>query len=214
MSISWGWLIRVLRTAEAIRVLEAGGYEAECAPLRRSVVEHVIRLHWSTTVDSRIFVEAVLNHRKHSLGKITRAAATGTPLPEGAADVIAALQSETDPDSEKISFKDMTSLMKDIPDFEILFKIWLAETQESHATLTSSASYVDFDPDEPAANLHMEPTPRSRFDAMLPSMVLLAAESFVELAVLTEEFKESLTAIRERITLLGAPKNNRPVARG
>lgn len=45
VGIAWGWLMRTLRTAEAIRLLEQRGFGVECAPLRRSVVEHVIRLH-------------------------------------------------------------------------------------------------------------------------------------------------------------------------
>lgn len=174
--------------------------------MRRSVVEHVIRLHWATTIDAGVFVEAALNHRNWSLGKVTRAGESGTPLPEGAAELIEALRSETDTEYEKISFMDLTSLMEAIPNYEVLFKIWLTETQESHATMTSSSAYVDFDHDEPSLHLHMEPESRNRFDALLPSLVLLATESYARLANLEDQLNERLGEIRERVTLLGRPK--------
>lgn len=207
IGIAWGWLMRVLRTAEATRILETDGYAVECAPMRRSLVEHVIRLHWATTVDTRTFVEAALNKRKHSLEYIKRAAKSGTPLSDGALNLVELLQSETDPENEKISFKDLTSLMKDVPDYQILYQIWLTETQESHATITSSASYVDFT-DEPATHLHMEPSPRNRFAAMLPSMVLLATESYAHLAGISVPMSEPLAIIRERVARLGSPIDN------
>jgi hypothetical protein len=210
VSIAWGWLMRTLRTAEAIRLVETRGYGVECAPLRRSVVEHVIRLHWATTVDTRRFVEAALNKRKHSLRNITLAAESGTPLPDHMLNVIELLKSEADPKSDNISFKDLKSLMNDVPDYQILFQIWLTDTQESHATLTSSEAYVDFDPDEPAAHLHIEPTPYNRFRAMLPSMVLLATESFAHLAGLAGQLKDPLDAMRDRVTRLGTAENQAP----
>ncbi|ERI35660.1 hypothetical protein M707_20615 [Arthrobacter sp. AK-YN10] len=211
VGIAWGWLMRTLRTAEAIRSLEHRGFGVECAPLRRSVVEHVIRLHWATTVDTRRFVEAALNKRKHSLGNITLAAEAGTPLPDGALDIIELLKSEADPGSDSVSFKDLKSLMNDIPDYQILFQIWLTDTQESHATLTSSEAYVEFDPDEPGLHLHMEPTPNDRFRAMLPSMVLLGTEAFVHLAGIADQLTEPLADIRDRVTQLGTAQNSATV---
>jgi hypothetical protein len=208
VGIAWGWLMRTLRTAEAIRLLEHRGFGVECAPLRRSVVEHVIRLHWATTVDTRRFVEAALNKRKHSLGNITLAAEAGTPLPDGALDIIELLKSEADPGSDSVSFKDLKSLMNDIPDYQILFQIWLTDTQESHATLTSSEAYVEFDPDGPGLHLHMEPTPHDRFRAMLPSMVLLGTEAFVHLAGIADQLTEPLADIRDRVTQLGTAQNS------
>lgn len=77
-------------------------------PLRRSVVEHVIRLHWSTTVDSCIFVEAVVNHRKNSLGKIMRAGLARRFLKVLRMSSRLSTPRLT-PISEKISSKDMTS---------------------------------------------------------------------------------------------------------
>lgn len=207
IGMAWGWFMRVLRTAEAIRILEKNGYAVECSPMRRSVVEHVIRLHWVTTVDTRIFVEAALNKRKHSLDIIKRAAKAGKPLSDDALELVDLLQSETDPENEKASFKDLTSLMKDIPDYQTLFQIWLTETQESHATTTSSSAYVDIT-DEPAVHLHMEPSPRNRFAAMLPSMVLMATESYVHITGMSDHLSEPLTSIRERVTRLGTAIDN------
>ncbi|MFC8304923.1 hypothetical protein ACFUCV_14780 [Specibacter sp. NPDC057265] len=211
IGLAWGWLMRVVRTSEAIRILEISGYDVEAAPLRRSVFEHVIRMHWATTLKPGVFVEAGLNHRKWSLSNIKRAAEVGIPLPDGAPGIIEMLQSETDLEFEKLSFKDLKSLMGDLPgDYWILYQNWLTETQESHATMASASAYVSFDQgsDHPVSHLQMKPGPRAHFDAMLPSMVLLATESYAYLTGLEGQLNEPLSTIRERVTQMGTPKNN------
>ncbi|MFJ5962054.1 hypothetical protein [Pseudarthrobacter oxydans] len=92
--MTWGWMMRVLRTSEAIAALERVGYAVEASPLRRSAIEHVIRLQWARTVDPSSLVELALKYRAWSLEKVKNAASKGSPLPEGALELIEELAAE------------------------------------------------------------------------------------------------------------------------
>lgn len=46
IAVLWGWTARVVRTAESALLLHRSGFDAELAPLLRSMLEHAIALPW------------------------------------------------------------------------------------------------------------------------------------------------------------------------
>ncbi|MFM9275111.1 hypothetical protein [Pseudarthrobacter sp. NKDBFgelt] len=207
--MTWGWMMRVLRTSEAIAAMERVGYAVEASPLRRSAIEHVIRLQWARTVDPSSLVELALKYRAWSLEKVKNAASKGSPLPEGALELIEELAGEADPEHPG-SYKDLTSLMHDVPDYMILYQGWLTETQESHPTLTSAAPYFAVSDDWTSTDLRTRPRPPQIFPVELPTLTLLAVEAFVEIVGIADQVAAPLAEIRARIEQLGAERHVAP----
>jgi hypothetical protein len=210
--MTWGWMMRVLRTSEAIAAMERDGYAVEASPLRRSAIEHVIRLQWARTVDPAALVELALKYRAWTLEKVKNAASKGTPLPEGALELIEELAAEADPEHAG-SYKDLTSLMQDVPDYMILYQRWLTETQESHPTLTSAAAYFEVSADWSSTDLRTRPRPPRIFPVELATLTLLAVEAFVEIVGIADQVAAPLAEIRERIEKLGAAAYLAPESR-
>jgi hypothetical protein len=207
--LTWGWMVRVLRTSEAIAALERDGYAVEASPLRRSTIEHVLRLQWARTVEPAALVELALKARARSLEKVKNAASRGTPLPEGALGLIEELAAEADPEHPG-SFKDLTSLMNDLPDCMILYQQWLSETQESHPTLTSAAAYFEVSADWSSTDLRTRPRPPRIYPIELPTLTLLAVEAFAEIVGIADQLLAPLADIRQRIEKLGAEAHVAP----
>ncbi|MBP2266275.1 hypothetical protein J3A64_001739 [Pseudarthrobacter sp. PvP004] len=206
VDIAWGWLMRTLRSIEAIRILEKQGYGAECPPLRRSAVEHVLRLIWAAEVSNRDFVEGALNDRKHNMNKVLRLGRLGTPLPDDFVENIRQLQDEADPESKK-SFSNLTDLPAIVPQkHHDLFKIWVTETQETHPSIDSSSAYVQFHPDGRGTSLLTEPRQRDRQDALLPYLALTAATAYIRIVGIVEPLQDEFEALQERIFLLSSPR--------
>lgn len=57
---AYGWWVRVVRTADAIRVLHGSGHAGEASPLLRTAMEHLLALQWLAA--ERDTVASVINH--------------------------------------------------------------------------------------------------------------------------------------------------------
>lgn len=66
--LAYGWWVRTVRTAEAVRLLHRSGLEHEAAPLVRTVIQHSVALIW--LADERIdaYEAAMYRHFQRELG--------------------------------------------------------------------------------------------------------------------------------------------------
>jgi len=67
--LAHGWYMRVRRGVEAVLELEQAGLAGEAAPIRRSIIEHVIALKWLAAEGGSI-VETIKRGHKHGIEKL------------------------------------------------------------------------------------------------------------------------------------------------
>lgn len=206
VAVAWGWLIRLKRTGEAVLQLEKMGYGAETPPLVRSVVEHAIRLPWAADLGRQEFVEILIRMRRWSLKRTLDAAEAGWQLPEDQVRQIRDLQDEAgEAFSDLDEFAHVANVVKADPEqFAGLFQIWLSETQETHPSLQSSASYREQSEDGLTWALHVEPRPRQlRTDLVIPSLLWIGIRGYARIADLEEYFAPAIEDIGGRMEVLG-----------
>jgi hypothetical protein len=138
--IAHGWYTRVRRTGRALQVLTAEGFEHEGAPLRRSLIEHALGLHWlADGKDSA--VDALHGGNQNTWKKISDSMTDGWVVtPEDLSSVVNAVL----PSSSESTYLHFAHLCRryEEPD---LFVAWLLETGHSHTSYASAIAYVDFD---------------------------------------------------------------------
>lgn len=213
IAVAWGWLIRLKRTAEAVLELEKYGYGNEAAPLARSVIEHAIRLPWAADKGRQEFVEILIRMRNWSLQKTLEAAEAGWSLTDDQRDQIKVLQDEAGEDFKHLDrFMQLAAVIADDPQqFAGLYQIWLAETQESHPSLQSSASYREQSKNGLTWGLRSSPRPGTRrYDVLMPSLLWLGLRGYARIADLTGHFEKRLNRLGQRMEDLGVARGQAP----
>jgi hypothetical protein len=206
VAVAWGWLIRLKRTGEAVVELGKLGYGTEAAPLVRSAVEHAIRLPWAADIGRQEFVEILIRMRQWSMKKTLEASEAGWSLTEGQQKQIREPQAEAGDDFKNLDrFMQLLEVVKDGPDqFAGLYQVWLSETQESHPSLVSSASYRRQSEDGLTWTLHIEPRPgQRRDDILIPSLLWLGLRGYARIADLEAHFAPGIDDTGRRMTVLG-----------
>lgn len=136
-AIAHGFYCRVARTAQAALLLVDAGFASEAAPLRRSMLEHVLALTW------------VIDDGRAADASFTRAhqarMASVQKLMDGRWSI-------TDEDFERLLSLDVPSqgqdhfvafgqLVKQYKVSDDLLIAWLADTGESHPTFVTARAY-------------------------------------------------------------------------
>lgn len=213
IAVAWGWLIRLKRTAEGVLELEKHGYGNEAAPMSRSVIEHAIRLPWAADKGRQEFVEILIRMRSWSLQKILEASEAGWPLTDDQRDQISDLQDEAGEDFRELDrFMQLAAVVADDPEqFAGLYQVWLAETQESHPSLQSSASYREQSEDGLTWGLSSSPRPGTRrYDVLMPSLLWLGLRGYARVADLADHFEKPLNELGQRMEDLGVGRRQAP----
>lgn len=213
VAVAWGWLIRLKRTAEAVMELEKSGYANEAAPLARSVVEHAIRLPWAADKGRQEFVEILIRMRSWSLQNTLKAAEAGWPLTDDQRGQIKDLQDEAGEDFKQLDrFMQLAAVVADDPEqFAGLYQVWLAETQESHPSLQSSASYREQSEDGLTWSLSTSPRPGTRrYDVVMPSLLWIGLRGYARIADLTDHFETGVNELGQRMEDLGVARKQAP----
>lgn len=191
------WMIRILRTAEAMIALYKRGLGDTAPPLSRSIIEHSISMMWLSERRDEAVKAVEYGHRKHQRTVFKSAT-------EGGWDLDA-----FDAEGEAHRMKDQMPVPEDWPRFNWIeqripakqFSTWYTtyrlESALSHATYLSGATYAS-GPEKVAFYWEPQiPPPPLRGTAVF---VLLAAEALAELVETSAIFT---TALAEAATLLG-----------
>lgn len=139
--IAHGWYQRCHRGVEAVLTLAAAGYTEEAAPLRRSIIEHVVALKWLAAEGDRITDTLQRGHARNTkLRRDAVAAAQWTSLDLTAYDeVIAELVDADRSHDHLLQFKARSEEFGSVHDLPG----YLAETARAHPNYESATPYFD-----------------------------------------------------------------------
>jgi hypothetical protein len=137
--VAHGWYLRVQRGGQAVFLLNDEGFIGEAAPLRRSILEHTIALHWLSAEGDTVF-ETLKSGHGSSVARIKKA------LEETAWDdftqIDLTLQDVADADhSNDNLLKSLHRIQKYGNAHDVTQ--YLSETQLSHPTYESGITYFD-----------------------------------------------------------------------
>lgn len=138
--LSHGWYMRVRRNGRALQVLTAAGFEHEGAPLRRSMIEHALGLHWLADA-AEDAVDALLTGHRETWKKIAGSMTDGWPVTPEDLNPVLSIEIPKSSESTNLAFKHLCERY-DEPN---LYVAWLLETGHSHASYASATAYVDGD---------------------------------------------------------------------
>ncbi|GAA4035819.1 hypothetical protein GCM10023063_20590 [Arthrobacter methylotrophus] len=144
-----GWYMRCHRGVQAVLVLEDAGFQVEAAPIRRSVLEHVVALKWLAaqgSVVAGILRRGAANDAKRR--KEAMRAANWTSVDLGLFDAV--IQDGHGIDSQYdnlLAFKHRCERFGTSHDWTT----YLAETAQSHPSWESALPYLDVTTGKPVA---------------------------------------------------------------
>lgn len=195
------WMIRILRTAEAMIAVYDQGLGDTAPPLSRSIIEHSISLMWLSERREEAVKAVEYGHRKHQRNVFKSAA-------EGEWDLAA-----LDVDGETHVMNNKMPVPEDWPRFNWIeqripakqFPAWYTtyrlESALSHATYLSGAVYASR---RKEVEFHWEPQIPATPLRGAAVFVVLAAEALTELVETSKTFK---AALADAATFLGLRPN-------
>lgn len=143
VAVMYGWTNRTMRTGQAALQLDATGFATEVSPLLRSMVEHVIALHWVREEPGDAF-QALVRQRQKQLMTYEQTEVTGWELTDDLRDSIAVqLGIETDESSKHTDHLLHTFQRVQRYGLGALYRAWLVETWTAHASLASATTYYE-----------------------------------------------------------------------
>jgi hypothetical protein len=151
-----GWYLRCHRGVEAILRLEEGGYQIESAPIRRSVLEHVVALKWLAQEGS-VVVDILVSGAGHDAKKrkeSIEAAGWASVDAESFDAVIADAEGVDNKHDNQLLFRTRCDRAGTKDDWAS----YLIETGQSHPCWESAVPYFKAQNDKVLAL--MEPEPR------------------------------------------------------
>lgn len=173
-----GWYMRVRRSAEAIRVLDDVGYSHEAAPLRRSMIEHALALHWLADA-TEAAVDALLVSHQERMRRIRESMTDDWPVDRGLFDPILNSSIPSSPEMTYLAFKHLC----DRYDQSDLFVAWLLETSHSHPSFSSAVAYTEGESIEELVLTDGSADFPSSDDEVVALMMLIASQGFNRLIV-------------------------------
>jgi hypothetical protein len=172
--IAHGWYTRVRRTGRALQVLTGTGFEHEGAPLRRSMIEHALGLHW--LADANVgAVDAIRGKNRDMWKRISGSMSDGWVVtPEDLNPVVNAELPKSS-ESTYTAFKHLCDRYGEAD----LYVAWLLETAHSHASYASAIAYIDFDETTAGTNFLTEAHHTLQTSsAVIASLLLVASLGF------------------------------------
>ena len=191
--IAHGWYTCVRRTGRALQVLAMAGFEHEGAPLRRSMIEHALGLHWLAEANDSA-VDALRGGNQDTWKKIA-GSMTGewVVTPEDLNPVVTA-EIPKSSESTYLAFKHLCDRY-DEPD---LYVAWLLATAHCHVTFASAMAYVEADGTAARPRLLTEATHLQATAGILATLLLLASVGFNK--ILTgQPWTQRLDELHERM---------------
>lgn len=168
--LAHGWYMRVRRNGRALQVLTAAGFEHEGAPLRRSMIEHALGLHWLADATESA-VDALLTGHQETWKKIQGAMTGDWPVTPEDLNPILAVEIPKSPEFTNLAFKHLCERY----DEPGLYVAWLLETWHSHASYASAIAYVEGDGTAEGTELQIEAVDHPRTTAAIVATLLYVA---------------------------------------
>jgi hypothetical protein len=139
--VTHGWYMRCHRGVEAVLLLEEAGFSVEAAPIRRSVVEHVVALKWLAD-QGHVVAEILRRGAAHDAAKrkesIERAGWTSVDV--SLFDAVIDDAAGSDPSNDiQLHFKERCNRSGTVHDWAT----YLAETAQSHPCWESARPYFE-----------------------------------------------------------------------
>lgn len=204
--VAWGWLMRVMRTSEAILKLEEDGFSVEAAPLRRSVLEHSIRLHWASNTDRDVWIELLNKDHGRTFQRFREASADGLALNDEQMDWVGRQEALASTRfQEKSNLSSINHVFQSDPGLYAVQKQgWLLHTLESHPSINSADAYSIASDDLSEIQLFHDPksgTTRRAHDE-LSVHLYIAIASYGVLVDIEKQLDEQLSGLGERMQLM------------
>lgn len=183
------WMIRILRTAEAMITLYDQGLADTAPPLSRSIIEHSISMMWLSERRDEAVKAVEYGHRKHQRNVVKSAAEGGWDL--DAFDVDGGTHPMNDQIPVPEDWPRFNWIEQRIPakQFPTWYTTYRLESALSHATYLSGATYAS-GPEE--VGFHWEPQIPATPLRGTAVFVVLAAEALAELVETSATFKSAL----------------------
>ncbi|MFB0840438.1 DUF5677 domain-containing protein [Arthrobacter sp. E44] len=138
--VAYSWFKHMLRTSEAIVTLADAGFDAEIAPLRRSLMEHCTAMFWLTRSPEKA-VNSLFKAYQQTLKKIEMATAGKWDINYDLLRTMAEAEMPPNDENNLLSFKALT----DAEEAQATYAAWLQETAFSHAGWSTGRLYVKHD---------------------------------------------------------------------
>lgn len=154
--VAVGLYYHLVNQAAALMLLRSSGFDRACAPLRRSLIEHMLFLIWLADAGDAA-VDAMNRGLQYKQGQL-RDTITAAGLPIAAAEQRAAMDSVIHaavPASDQEHLQHITQLLDAYPLSPMLKSLWRAESGWTHPSLHVMQLYVEQRPD--ATVLHQQP---------------------------------------------------------
>jgi hypothetical protein len=190
-----GWFMRVNRSASGVLLMEQFDLDEEAAPLRRSIIEHVVGLKWLAIEGNAAYTYVKRAHAKDTKRSKAALLDAGWTTPDYAVfDEVIEDIAKTDnfkSDDDLLHFAHRCRKY----DAADCLAAWMRETPRCHATWESAAPYVNVE--DRKAFLHPKPTGRN--SVAFVAMHLLIA--FAALHDMTENspWESMLISLNQRI---------------
>lgn len=157
--VLYGWTARVIRTGEAVLMLDAAGYVSETSPLIRSMIEHAIALAWLQEHRGDA-LQALVRKRAEAANRLRRAEKDGWDLSEtvhGFIDNVLSLETE-----ERTRPLDrLLHVAHQATEYGLgsLYQAWLIESDTAHPSIASALPYFE-PPSDFGAPVQLRAEPR------------------------------------------------------
>jgi hypothetical protein len=196
--VAVGLYYHLVNQATALMLLRSDRFDLACAPLRRSLIEHMLYLIWLADAGDAA-VDAMnrgLQHQQHRLRDSISAADVSVGTAEQRATMDAVIDAAV-PASDHERLQHITHLLEAYPLSPMLKSLWRTESGWAHPSLHVMQLYVEQRPD--ATVLHQQPY-HEQFADHTPATCFLTLY-FATLALdalLGNPWTEQLTSIAER----------------
>jgi hypothetical protein len=145
--VIWAWTNRVVRTAQAALVLHDGDFDVEASPLRRTLLEHAIAIHWLADKRGPAY-QALARARSLNMQKLKSAQEAGWQLNEEQQRLLdEAIAIETDPDTLSEDTFLHAKQRAEAYGLGSIHQGWVIETWTSHRSLMSALPYYEHQED-------------------------------------------------------------------
>jgi hypothetical protein len=160
--VAVGLYYHLVNQVAALMLLRSSRFDRACAPLRRSLIEHMLYLIWLADAMNR-----GLQHQQRHLGDIITAAGVPVPTVEQRAILDRTIDTAV-PTSDQEHLLHMAHLPDAYPLSPLLKSIWQVESGWAHPSLHVMQLYVEQQPD--ATVLHISSPASSSSPATRPSL--------------------------------------------
>lgn len=195
--IAHGWYTAVRRFGRGALMLNGAGLGHEAAPLRRSMIEHALALHW-LAADPESALESLGRASQHTASRMRKKMDGRWNVPDEVFDAIEASHFDPSSQDRNLHFGNLASAMGQAD----LHVAWMHESSYCHPSLSGAQIYIDVSGDGRLLLLHEAPRVGD-VRAEVAVILLVASEGFSrfvrhpdwshELQKLTDELRVAIS---------------------